>query len=198
MTPARLAFIRESVGDLTGLSVLDVGCGGGLMAEPMCRQGAQVTGIDAGAAAIDAARHHAAAENLAITYAVDTLEHHAGTYDVVCALDIIEHVDNPPAFVAALAAHLKPNGRLVLSTLNRTWKSYAFGIVAAEQLLGLAPKGSHQWDKFVEPAELAAMCRDAGLKVTQLKGLCMNPLSGDFSLSQTRLGINYMLCAKIG
>jgi 2-polyprenyl-6-hydroxyphenyl methylase/3-demethylubiquinone-9 3-methyltransferase len=181
---------------LAGLVAMDVGCGGGLVAEPLARMGARTTGLDADQVAIEAARAHAEGTGLDLTYKVGAVEAEpAATYDLVTALEVVEHTTDPAAFVEACARTVKPGGLLLLSTLNRTPKSYALGIVAAERVLRWVPPGTHDWKKFVKPAELAHACRDAGLTVIDTTGLVFDPLAGGFRLSARDLSVNYFLAA---
>lgn len=164
---------------LGGLRVLDVGCGGGLLAEPLAARGAQVVGIDASAGNVAAARRHAAAQGVAVDYRHGELAEvlHAGErFDLVLALEVVEHVDDVPAFVAAAAGRVAPGGLLMASTIDRTWKSYVFAIVGAEYLLRVLPRGTHQWRRFVRPAELAAAAAAVGLRQTEVRGMRYLPL----------------------
>lgn len=205
LNPTRLSFIKEQMaktfGDVNpfeGRSVLDIGTGGGLVAEPLARMGAHVTAIDADAQNIEAARAHANAQGFTIDYRVgdlDAVEGLQGTFDLVLALEVIEHVLEPQAFVAELARLVRPGGLLIMSTLNRTIPSYLLGILAAEYVLRWAPRGSHSWDQFIKPSELAQDLRHAGMTLQALKGISFNPLSGQWSLSQDAR-INYILCAQ--
>ncbi len=206
LNPTRMGYIKsqicshydldESAMQSFGkLSVLDVGCGGGLVCEPMARMGAKVTGADADPQAISVAKAHAADAGLKITYENKPAEKLGKTYDVVLALEIIEHVDNPAAFVESCAKLLKPGGMVIFSTLNRTPKSYALGIVAAEYILRWVPVGTHSWKKFIKPSELSRMARGAGLAPNDIRGLMLNPLSGDFEMSDKDIDVNYFLSA---
>lgn len=211
LNPVRMAYIRDQFTDmpaprsskrarhpLSGLRIADIGCGGGIVSEPLARMGAHVTGVDAGAENIAAARRHAEAMGLTIDYKAMTAEDLAATkaqFDAVTALEIIEHVEEPAFFVAACASLLKPGGRIVLSTLNRTPASFALGIVAAEYVLGWVPRGTHDWRKFVRPSELARMCEDAGLRIVDITGMVYRPVNGTFSLSKTDVAVNYFLSA---
>lgn len=202
--PVRMGYLKQRIcghfgrDDLKGLSVLDVGCGGGLVTEPLCRLGARVTGIDAGAENIKIARQHAAEQGLRIDYAAKPVEKTEGLFDVVTALEIVEHVSDPALFLASCARRVKKGGLLILSTLNRTPKSFALGIVAAEYVLGWVPRGTHDWKKFLKPSELAKPLEKADFTVTDVTGLVYHPLARRFALSETDLGVNYFLTAVRG
>jgi 2-polyprenyl-6-hydroxyphenyl methylase/3-demethylubiquinone-9 3-methyltransferase len=164
---------------LTGLRVLDVGCGGGLLAEPLARRGAQVVGIDASPGNVAAAQRHAASQRVAVDYRLG--EPHEAlrpeeTFDVVLALEVVEHVADVSDFVGTIARRVAPGGLLLASTIDRTWKSFAFAIVGAEYLLRVLPPGTHQWRRFVRPAELAAAAGRAGLQEIDLRGMRYLPL----------------------
>jgi 2-polyprenyl-6-hydroxyphenyl methylase/3-demethylubiquinone-9 3-methyltransferase len=183
-----------------GLALLDVGCGGGLAAEAFARRGAAVTGIDASAEAIGAARRHAERSGLAIDYRVaapEDLAAEGALFDVVLALEVIEHVADRAAFLAALAALARPGGLVFLSTLNRTARSFLLAKLGAEYLLRLLPVGTHDWRGFVTPAELARGLRRAGLAVTDSTGMTMNPLTGQWRESRD-LAVNYLVAARRG
>ncbi len=206
LNPVRIAYARDHVcahfkrpsgakDALKGLSWLDVGCGGGLLCEPLARLGASVTGLDASAEAIEAARAHAQNMDLTIDYrcgAVEEMEDE--TYDVISALEILEHVTDPAAFLHSVAQRLKPNGILLLSTLNRSAKGFLLGIVAAEYILRWVPRGTHDWRKFIRPSELQAMLKEAGLEMQDLTGMRLDPLNGAFCLTQN-IGVNYLSTA---
>ncbi len=208
INPVRLSFLRseimahfsrESVDTqpLKGLKILDVGCGGGLLCEPLARLGAEVTGLDAGQENIDVATKHAKDADLEITYRCQTSEDLATTgaqFDVVTALEIVEHVADVDLFVKSCSDLVHPGGQLFMSTLNRTLKSYALGIVAAEYLLRWVPKGTHQWSKFLEPAELSEHLEKNGLHLQSLKGLSLDPFTNTWKLSDD-LDVNYLLSA---
>ncbi len=185
-------FDRKNIKDL---SVLDVGCGGGLVCEPLAQMGAQVTGIDAGKTAVKIAIEHAADSGLDITYKCETSTDHKGQYDVVLALEIIEHVDNVDDFVESVCKLVKPNGLIIFSTLNRTGKSFALGIVAAEYILRWLPQETHNWKKFVKPSELAKHAHINNMQVNDITGLVYNPLLDQFSLSNTDISVNYFMSA---
>lgn len=202
MNPARMGYIVDTLEQhfprIKGLNILDVGCGGGLVSEPLSRLGAKMTGIDGAADLIAVAKTHAAMEQLDIRYEnrlTEALVAEGHQFDAVLALEIIEHVPDPQAFIADLAALVKPGGIVVLSTLNRSLASLAFGVVTAEYILRWLPRGTHQWRRFIKPSELYVLCRDQGLNPVQTMGLHYNPLTENFSLDEQRLGINYFLTA---
>ncbi len=201
MIPPRMEFLVSSLPSIKGLDILDIGCGGGLTCEPLTRLGARVTGLDADPHAIKVATQHADDMGLSINYrhgSAEELGDEGRRFDVVLALEIIEHVSDPQAFVEACAKLVKPTGFIVFSTLNRTWKSYALGIVAAERVLNWAPVGTHSWNKFVKPSELAYYCEHSGMKPEKISGLVYRPLHGDFALHPHDLTINYFMVARMG
>ena len=210
LNPTRLGFIRtticqhfgrddQSLTPFQGLRGLDLGCGGGLVSEPMARMGATMIGADADAKAIDIARDHAAQSGLAIDYRVALAEELVAegvqAY-IVLALEIIEHVADQAAFLAAVSALVAPGGVLILSTLNRTPKGFFLGIVAAEYLVRWVPRGTHHWQKFMKPSELAAGLRPHGFSAFDIKGLIYNPISRQFQLSKNDLAVNYLFAAR--
>ncbi len=208
INPARIDFIRRqllahfhrdagSLSPFTGLCLADIGCGGGLVAEPMTRLGFSVTGIDAGARAIATARAHAGASGLAIDYRVadiDSLARAGERFDVVLALEILEHVADRDAFFAGLGALVKPGGAFIGATLNRTARSFALAIVGAEYVLGWLPRGTHDWRRFVRPSEFVLGLRRVGLATIRLAGLSYDWHRGGWSESGD-LSVNYMLVA---
>jgi 2-polyprenyl-6-hydroxyphenyl methylase/3-demethylubiquinone-9 3-methyltransferase len=193
----RLGYIAERA-PLAGARVLDVGCGGGLAAEGLAARGANVVAIDLAPENVAVARKHAAASGHSIDYRTAAVEDVArelpGSFDVVTCLELLEHVPAPEAVVAACATALRPGGRAFFSTINRNAKSFAFAIVAAEYLLGLLPRGTHEYARFIKPAELAAWCRKAGLEITELTGLHHNPLTRAYWLDGN-VDVNYFACA---
>lgn len=197
INPLRLNWIDER-SSLAGKRVLDVGCGGGILAESMAERGAKVTGIDLADAALSVARLHALETGIELDYASvsaeDYAEQHAESFDVVTCLEVLEHVPNPASTVAACAALVKPGGTVYLSTINRNPKSWLFAIVGAEYVLKLLPKGTHEFNKFIRPAELAAHCRAANLALTEITGLTYNPLTKVYKL-ENDVGVNYMMQA---
>jgi 2-polyprenyl-6-hydroxyphenyl methylase/3-demethylubiquinone-9 3-methyltransferase len=205
LNPVRLGFVRAAVDrhfgsdpgglkPLTGKSALDVGCGAGLLCEPLARLGAKVTGVDAAPENVQAAKTHAALGALAIDYRAGELtEQRLGKFDLVTSMEVVEHVADPAAFIAGLAAHLKPDGLMILSTPNRTAASKLFLVEAAERL-GQVPRGTHDWDQFLTPEELTALLADARLEVTDMQGIAFSPLKG-LHLSENK-ALNYILAAR--
>jgi 2-polyprenyl-6-hydroxyphenyl methylase/3-demethylubiquinone-9 3-methyltransferase len=226
INPLRLQYIRDRVcahygrkseqrEALSGLTLLDIGCGGGLLCEPMTRLGAHVTGIDASDKNIKVASLHAERMGLSIDYQCTTPEmlvpsasclvpddlqstrHKAlnTSFDIVLALEIVEHVADVPAFLHAVAALVKPGGILFMSTLNRTAKSYALGILGAEYVLRWLPRGTHTWKKFLKPSELCGALRKENMHIDHMTGMTFNPFGGSWSLNDNDLGVNYLLTA---
>ena len=207
LNPARLTYVRDSCvarfgrdakgpRPLSDLSLIDIGCGGGLLCEPLARLGARVTGIDAGERNIAIARNHAAQSELRIDYRTATAESLAAAgerFDVVLSMEVVEHVADPAGFLAACAALVAPGGLLIVATLNRTAKSFAFAIVGAEYLLRWLPRGTHDWRRFLRPSEMAAMIRPQGLTLSEAMGVVYSPVADSWRLSAGDLDVNYML-----
>lgn len=196
INPARLEFISQYV-DLNETRILDVGCGGGILCEAMAANGARVVGIDAEPEALQCAKAHAQTNQLAIDYHYSPIEtYEADAFAAITCMEMLEHVDEPQLVIEHCARLLQPGGFLFLSTINRTIKAYFAAIIAAEYILNLLPKQTHHYDKFIQPGELAAMVRKAGLDVIGLRGIAYNPLSRKASL-QSSVAVNYLLaCCK--
>lgn len=196
INPLRLDFIDARAG-LAGRRVVDVGCGGGILAEAMAHRGAIVTGIDLGEAPLAVARLHATESGVELEYrnvSVETLaEERPGTFDVVTCLEMLEHVPDPASVVRACARLVKPGGQVFFSTLNRNPKAYALAILGAEYLLRMLPRGTHDYAKFIRPSELAGWCREAGLEVREQSGLVYNPLTRRYRLSARDVSVNYLM-----
>lgn len=195
---AEFGIDRRQAKPFAGLRILDIGCGGGLMSEPMARLGATVTGADAAEENIAVARLHAEEQGLAIDYRAETAEALAAAgaqFDVVMALEIVEHVADPAAFIRTCHDLLRPGGLLVMSTLNRTPRSFAVVIIGAEWVMRWLPRGTHDWARFITPDELAQMMKGAGMKPVDRAGMVFNPLAWRWSLSSRDLSVNYLLAA---
>jgi 2-polyprenyl-6-hydroxyphenyl methylase/3-demethylubiquinone-9 3-methyltransferase len=199
INPLRLGWI-EGLVPLKGKRVLDIGCGGGILADAMARQGAQVLGIDLATKALKVAQLHALE---AVTQGVEYREISAealaaeqpGSFDVVTCMEMLEHVPDPSSVVRACATLVKPGGQVFFSTINRNAKAFLFAIVGAEYMLNLLPRGTHEYAKFIKPSELAAYCRDAGLDLQQTRGMEYNPLTRHYWLSADT-SVNYMLATQ--
>tara|TARA_R110000782_G_scaffold186176_11_gene276427 strand:- start:250 stop:963 length:714 start_codon:yes stop_codon:yes gene_type:complete len=195
INPARLNFITRHI-SLKNLQVIDIGCGGGILAEAMTKQGAIVTGLDASKENIEIASQHATNERLEINYIVSTAESfaedHTDNFDVITCMELLEHVPDPASIIQAANKMVKPGGHVFFSTINRNVKAYIHAVLAGEYLLKLLPQGTHQYEKFIKPSELVAWCQDNNLVMNDLAGLQYNPLTGQCSLS-TQTDVNYLL-----
>ena len=206
LNPCRLDYITTQIAaeydrdlatakSLAGLRILDIGCGGGLLSEPMARLGAEVVGADAAPRNIAVARLHAEQAGLTIDYRHTTAEDMAAAgevFDVILNMEVVEHVSDPPAFLSACQRLLKPGGLMICSTLNRNPKSYLFAIIGAEQVMRWLPKGTHDWNKFITPDDLYDLIRKAGLDPVDRKGMVFNPLAWSWRLSARDLSVNYV------
>lgn len=205
--PVRLAWLRDVICQahgrdphgprpLDGIRILDVGCGGGLLSEPLARLGATVTGIDAAEKNVKTAAAHATETGVTVDYRATTAEDLASAgeqFDVVLAMEIVEHVADVDLFVRTVAGLARPGGLVFMATLNRTAKSFLFGIVAAEYVLRWLPRGTHDWKRFLKPSELTGTLRRSGVEVREVTGVAYNPISDRFSLAAKDLDVNYML-----
>jgi len=195
LNPVRLAYV-ERAGPLSGRDVLDVGCGGGLLAEAMARAGARVVGLDLADDLLRVAELHALESNVAVSYRLESAEQHAeahaSTYDIVTCMEMLEHVPDPSAVVAALAQLARPGGQVFVSTINRTPRAYLRAVLGAEYVLRLLPPGTHTYDKFIRPSELAAWAKAAGLEMVDVSGLDYDPFARTARLD-TDARVNYLM-----
>jgi 2-polyprenyl-6-hydroxyphenyl methylase/3-demethylubiquinone-9 3-methyltransferase len=198
INPLRANYIDEH-SPVAGQRLVDVGCGGGILAEAMAQRGAEVTGIDMGEAPLAVARLHQLESGVEVDYRQCTAEQladeEAGTFDIVCCLEMLEHVPDPGAVITACAELAKPGAALYFSTINRNPKSFAFAIVGAEHILKLLPAGTHEYAKFIKPSELAGWLRDAGLVLQGMTGLTYNPITQHYRLNARDVSVNYMVHA---
>ena len=199
MNPVRLAFLKRAVGQLSSQRILDYGCGGGLFSELLCQNGANVTGIDISAQSIAFAKAHARQSGMEIDYQQGTIDDlperyfRRDAFDVVCAIECLEHVERPHRLVSSLASALKPGGYAIFSTLNRSWYTYVMGIIAAEYLLGWVEPGTHAHDQFIKPSELAKMGRQSGLTIVDIAGMSFHLNDQAFHLCDD-VSLNYIAC----
>jgi 2-polyprenyl-6-hydroxyphenyl methylase/3-demethylubiquinone-9 3-methyltransferase len=198
INPLRIGFIDRHA-DIAGKEVLDVGCGGGILSEAMAHRGASVSGIDMGEAPLKIAKLHGLESGVKVNYTRTTAEEFAEQnperFDVVTCMEMLEHVPDPASVVKACAALTKPGGRVFFSTINRNPKAYLFAILGAERLLKLVPNGTHDFNKFIRPAELANHMRAAGLDVDDLSGMTYNPLTKVYALDANDVSVNYLVAA---
>ena len=198
INPLRANYIDER-SPVAGKRLIDIGCGGGILAEAMALRGANVTGVDMGEAPLSVARIHQLESGVQVDYRHATAEQMAAaepaSYDIVCCLEMLEHVPDPAAVIAACAELCKPGGNLYFSTLNRNPKSYLFAIIGAEHILNLLPKGTHDYGKFIRPSELGAWVRAAGLQLESMTGLLYNPITKRYRLDPRDVSVNYMVRA---
>ncbi|WP_217513310.1 bifunctional 2-polyprenyl-6-hydroxyphenol methylase/3-demethylubiquinol 3-O-methyltransferase UbiG [Vibrio metschnikovii] len=200
INPLRLNYVLDNANGLFEKTVLDVGCGGGILAESMAREGATVTGLDMGKEPLEVARLHALETGTTLTYLQSTVEDHAKQYphhyDVVTCMEMLEHVPDPLSVVKACARLVKPGGHVFFSTLNRNIKSYLFAIVGAEQLLKIVPKGTHDHSKFIRPSELLRMIDQTALQEQGITGLHYNPLTDSYRLGKN-VDVNYIIHSRL-
>ncbi|MDH4215996.1 MAG: bifunctional 2-polyprenyl-6-hydroxyphenol methylase/3-demethylubiquinol 3-O-methyltransferase UbiG [Gallionella sp.] len=198
INPLRLGYIDRLAG-LNGKTVLDVGCGGGILSEGMAGLGAKVTGIDLGDKPLQVAKLHLLESGKQVDYRKISVEEFAAerpaSYDIVTCMEMLEHVPDPQSAINACAKLVKPGGWVFFSTLNRNLKSYLFAVIGAEYVLKLLPRGTHDYSKFLKPSELAQHCRNAGLSLTDLTGMTYNPLSQEYSLGKDT-DVNYMIACR--
>lgn len=202
INPLRLSFIMQQCDGLHSLKVLDVGCGGGILSESMAKAGADVVGIDLGAEPLEVAKLHALESGVQVDYrqlpAEQMAEAEPESFDVVTCLEMLEHVPDPASIVAACSKLVKPGGWVFFSTLNRNIKSWSMAVVAAEYVLGLVPKGTHDYQKFIKPSELMTWTDASGLAARKITGLHYNPLAKSYYLSDSNVDVNYIIgCQKL-
>jgi len=199
INPIRVSYIERQAQGLDDKAVLDVGCGGGILAEAMAQKGARVTGIDMAELSLKVAKMHLHESELEVDYQLSTVEafaqQNAAQYDIVTCLEMLEHVPDPASIIAAVSRLLKPEGLLFLSTLNRNPKSFALAILGAEYILRMLPRGTHEYRKFIKPSELAAALRANGMQVRDITGMSYNPFTKNYSLRRD-IDVNYLMTAS--
>lgn len=199
INPLRVDYIEQQCGGLKGKKVLDIGCGGGILAEAMAAKGAVVTGIDMAELSLDVARMHLMESGQQVDYqqatAEDFCQQHVAEFDVITCMEMLEHVPHPDSIVKAAALALQADGSLLLSTLNRNPKSYLLAIVGAEYVMKMLPKGTHNFNKFIKPSELASAVRNAQMEVTDISGMSYNPFNRHYSLGRD-VDVNYLMTCR--
>ena len=207
INPLRISYIEQQAGGLTGKSILDIGCGGGILCEAMAAKEATVTGIDMAEQSLKVARMHLHESQLEVDYQLSTIEafaeKHAGNqsekqaekYDIITCLEMLEHVPDPDSIIASAITVLKPDGKLFLSTINRNPKSFAMAILGAEYILRLIPRGTHEYRKFIKPSEMASSLRACRMQVTDISGMSYNPLTRQYSLGRD-IDVNYLMTTE--
>jgi 2-polyprenyl-6-hydroxyphenyl methylase/3-demethylubiquinone-9 3-methyltransferase len=199
INPLRLDYIDRHAGGLAGKRILDVGCGGGILSEAMARRAADVTGLDLSGKALNVARLHALESDIGIDYRLQGVEEfvagHAGLFDVVTCMEMLEHVPDPARTIAACADLVRPGGLAIFSTINRNPKSYLFAVIGAEYVLRLLPRGTHEYARFIRPSELCRHARNAGLDVFDLIGMTYNPLARRYRL-EADSSVNYIVACR--
>lgn len=199
INPLRVTYIEKQAQGVEGKKILDVGCGGGILAEALANKGAQVTGIDVAELSLKVAKMHLHESGLEVDYQLSTVEdfaqQHAARFDIVTCLEILEHVPDPASIVASASRLLKPDGLLCLSTLNRNPKSFALAILGAEYILRMLPRGTHEYKKFIKPSELAATLRANGMQLRDITGISYNPITRNYSLGRD-IDVNYLMTAS--
>jgi 2-polyprenyl-6-hydroxyphenyl methylase/3-demethylubiquinone-9 3-methyltransferase len=199
INPLRVTYIEKQAQGVEGKKILDVGCGGGILAEALANKGAQVTGIDVAELSLKVAKMHLHESGLEVDYQLSTVEdfaqQNAARFDIVTCLEILEHVPDPASIVASASRLLKPDGLLCLSTLNRNPKSFALAILGAEYILRMLPRGTHEYKKFIKPSELAATLRANGMQLRDITGISYNPITRNYSLGRD-IDVNYLMTAS--
>ena len=199
INPLRLDYIEQQVGGVAGKRILDIGCGGGILAEALAEGGARVSAIDMAEQSLQVAKMHLHESNLDVDYQLATAEdyadQHAAEFDVVTCLEMLEHVPRPQSVVEAAARLVKPDGWIIFSTINRNAKSFALAILGAEYILGLIPRGTHDYKKLIKPSELASAARNNGLMVSDITGMTYNPISKQYRLGSD-IDINYLMACR--
>lgn len=200
INPLRVAYISQQAQGIEGKKVLDVGCGGGILAEALAHKGARVTGIDVAELSLKVAKLHLHESGLEVDYQLSTVEdfaqQNAAQFDIVTCLEMLEHVPDPESVVASASRLLKPDGLLCLSTLNRNPKSFALAILGAEYILRMLPRGTHEYRKFIKPSELAATLRANGMQLRDITGISYNPITKNYSLGRD-IDVNYLMTASL-